>query len=166
MCLKILKLQESNGSICKSFYRLEIGSSSWCVKLPECQLINWFILSMYQGKATDWKTTIFGDKCSFSRKIYCKVITENMSEPCCFYTSFGWKINGFHMSTLSQFQVSAMFVWLEFISLNIKYTDHKKDRKICFPWYHQCQKSKMIWLHYDNTALEFLWFVVGVIIQT
>ena len=114
-------------------------------------------------------STIFGDKCSFSRKIYCKVITENMSEPCCFYTSFGWKISGFHMSTLIcrlQFQVSAMFAWLEFISLNIKYTDHKKDWKICFPWYHQCQKSKMIWLHYDNTALEFLWFVVGVIIQT
>ena len=59
-----------------------------------------------------------------------------------------------------------MFVWLEFISLHIKDTDHKKDRKICFSWYHQCEKSKMIWLHYDNTALEFLWFVVGVIIQT
>ena len=56
LCLKIWKLQESNGSICKSFYRLEIGSSSWCVKLPECQLINWLIVSMYQGKATDWKT--------------------------------------------------------------------------------------------------------------
>ena len=32
---------------CKSFYRLEIGSSTWCVKLPQCQLINWLIVSIY-----------------------------------------------------------------------------------------------------------------------
>ena len=31
---------------------------------------------------------------------------------------------------------------------------------------HQCKKSKIIWFHCDNTAWEFLWFVIGVIIRT